>query len=750
MASGSDLDQTGALIGQPCSSNSRSLAPFPFPMTPKTPGECPLIIANPDVNSQILAFHLDYSFAAAVEYCCEPVKTSDDRNQPCLPPHGDVECSPHHHAAGRRGIQVRVLTAPSILYSTSTHSLSMASLETVAAPGSPPELSHSLSSKKSSSYNSSSLSDSAPHELAHFEDISLDDLPNAVANDVFANKNSYVRRQSSNGSLKRGLVSTSSANKEGSRNGGSARQQHPPLRLLTDTSNGKRITSSTMKPRPQPTKSNTTARPSPFGTPSPRKRVPSSPNPYLPSLIPPGKRSRSISPSPTQPFNTSPQSLYSPNLSTRRPSASGGGALAAFRRSSWQPGNRAGRKTVKELEDEYDDNDEELPEDAVVWNVPLSPRPPHDRSDRESSPSKSEISAPSPRDSGMSMTRTSSDISAAIATGTPAGLGLSMPSKVPPQPQPQPGSLPRSISMNVPLEMGGLRGAHTKSWDAAMSDLSAEARMLTAALEAFASERDKVREDAVQAGSRLSSTFQLSDKRTSSTSMIELPPLRKGDIMIDPLPISKEKEAVLTRTRPSWLPPKSQKEERRHLKEYARMMASVKEAEKKKGERVQRELEKRDREMGSLNRIWEQHVLPRWDRCINEPRTRELWWRGVSPRSRGDVWALAVGNDLGLSEKSFEAALERAKECERRLLAMEEDRREQEREWRWFEDIQRDVASAFPELKIFQSDGGPLHDAFVEVLMAYAFYRGDVGYVSGVHVSTFHCFYHGLRVKRTS
>ena len=52
--------------------------------------------------------------------------------------------------------------------------------------------------------------------------------------------------------------------------------------------------------------------------------------------------------------------------------------------------------------------------------------------------------------------------------------------------------------------------------------------------------------------------------------------------MIDPLPISKEKEAVLTRTRPSWLPPKSQKEEKKHMKEWEQMMARAAEAEKKR------------------------------------------------------------------------------------------------------------------------------------------------------------------------
>jgi hypothetical protein len=48
--------------------------------------------------------------------------------------------------------------------------------------------------------------------------------------------------------------------------------------------------------------------------------------------------------------------------------------------------------------------------------------------------------------------------------------------------------------------------------------------------------------------------------------------------MIDPLPISREKEKVLTRTRPSWLPPKDQKEEKKHLREYKQMMAQSKEA----------------------------------------------------------------------------------------------------------------------------------------------------------------------------
>ena len=273
-----------------------------------------------------------------------------------------------------------------------------------------------------------------------------------------------------------------------------------------------------------------------------------------------------------------------------------------------------------------------------------------------------------------------------------------------------------------------------------MSDLSAEARVLTAALEAFASERDSAHEDAIQAGTVSALYLDDTTKRITSISTAALPPLRRGDIMVDPLPISKEKEAVLTRTRPSWLPPKDRREEKRHLKEYARMMASAREAERRKLEKSRREQARRDRDQGSLNRIWEQHVLPNWDTCVREPRMRELWWRGVSPRSRGDVWCKAVGNELGLTEVSYQAALKRAKAAEERLMGVSEEQREIEKEWRWFEEIRRDVPTAFPELKIFQPSGGPLHDAFVELLMAYSMYRSDVGYVSGIHVSQIFSF----------
>lgn len=110
-----------------------------------------------------------------------------------------------------------------------------------------------------------------------------------------------------------------------------------------------------------------------------------------------------------------------------------------------------------------------------------------------------------------------------------------------------------------------------------LSDLSEEAQVLTEVLEFHAEDEERRREDNIQNGIA-SREASLENSKRSSGGMIELPPLQKSNIMIDPLPISKEKEKVLSRTRPSWLPPKDQKEEKKHLKEYKKMMAMSREA----------------------------------------------------------------------------------------------------------------------------------------------------------------------------
>lgn len=124
--------------------------------------------------------------------------------------------------------------------------------------------------------------------------------------------------------------------------------------------------------------------------------------------------------------------------------------------------------------------------------------------------------------------------------------------------------------------------------------------------------------------------------------------------------------------------------------------------------------------------------MPNWNEAISEPRTRELWWRGVTPRCRGAVWQRAINNELSLTTESYQKALQRAKDVQARG---DEDGGDSSRRMReWFAAISRDVSSAFPELHLFQ-EGGPLRDTLIDVLEAYAMYRSDVGYTYGLHVS---------------
>jgi hypothetical protein len=96
------------------------------------------------------------------------------------------------------------------------------------------------------------------------------------------------------------------------------------------------------------------------------------------------------------------------------------------------------------------------------------------------------------------------------------------------------------------------------------------------------------------------------------------------------------------------------------------------------------------------------------------------------------VWKRAIGNELSLSEDSYNKALERAKEA--RAKAEDGMGESSKRMREWFAAIARDVSSAFPELHLFQ-EGGPLRETLVDVLEAYSMYRSDVGYLYGLHVS---------------
>ena len=557
-------------------------------------------------------------------------------------------------------------------------------------PSSPPDLTDSRSSKSSSSV----LSDSLAEDANHFEDIALEDVQEPVQSDLYHTR----RTSSSKRSPPREIMAQVSQQPSGAVRG----MPHPTtgLRDLTNSTRPK-------YPSLQGHVKSAIHDQSALNLPD-RKQMrrgftsPSSPS--LPIVLGSGTRSRS--PSPTPANHLHPSSRAGPRrIHTHSP-----GQRFAPRRQSWQPT----RKSVKELEAEYHDSDEEVPEDAVIHNVPLSPRV-NQRSATPSPERPSPFSLAYREDHRQQGKRPF--VPAATESREPSPHSIVEPSSS--------RSLPPIVTENTPA----FPPPRSKSWNIAMSDLSKEAQELSIALETHAEELTLSR----RSSNTLPENNDLSLHRAKTASTVELPPVRKGNIMIDPLPISKEKEAVLTRTRPSWLPPKSQKEEKKHLKEYQKMMALSAEMDRRKAAKSEAAQLLLVDQRNTMEKIWETHVLPNWANVIGDKKTRELWWKGIAPKARGEVWQRAIGNELGLTDSSYEKALARAQAVEKELNATgEEEAAKKEAEW--FKAIKRDAAHAFPELRIFQQ-GSPLHDDLVKVLMAYAMYRNDLGYVYGTHVS---------------
>jgi hypothetical protein len=231
------------------------------------------------------------------------------------------------------------------------------------------------------------------------------------------------------------------------------------------------------------------------------------------------------------------------------------------RRQSWQ---HTARKTAKEREAECDDEDDDLPDDAIIWNVPISPRPAQERSPAPSTAGSPPQSVYSPANSRPASIR--GDSSSKTSPGIPARHFS--PGPLSPNP---------SNRENVPPSPGFVR-PRTNTWEVTYTGLDEDAKKVTEALEEYQTELEGQQELKRQQPSlsRSSSTEKAEPKsRTKS-----LPPLRKSDPLVDPFQPSVEKQKYLSRTRPSWLPPKDPKEEKKHLKEYQKMLARIEEAGK--------------------------------------------------------------------------------------------------------------------------------------------------------------------------
>lgn len=134
---------------------------------------------------------------------------------------------------------------------------------------------------------------------------------------------------------------------------------------------------------------------------------------------------------------------------------------------------------------------------------------------------------------------------------------------------------------------------------------------------------------------------------------------------------------------------------------------------------------------------WSNLLLPNWDTEMTKPELRashrKMWWNGIPPRLRGQVWSKAVGNDLEVTEGTFKIALQKAQREIKQLGTEALDGR--------YAQILENTRSVFPELKMFAApstptanDEQPMHQDLINVCLAYATYRPDISHKeNGIH-----------------
>jgi TBC1 domain family member 14 len=453
------------------------------------------------------------------------------------------------------------------------------------APSSPPPLTESKSSKSSSLPSSEADGSSTAvqdADLAHFEDIGLDDDEPADGAREY-NHAAYAKNSAVRVSDRRVSVPASAPGRN-----------HAPtiaggMRELVShgAARSPPLGSASSQPRTAPMRPHASGARSSFG-PVPRKASPrpfsNHSTPSTPSLPPgpwrPSSRTSTRSPSPAHQF---PGQMQGPvPVPSSLPSSANGSP--AFFGSGSRRGSAAlqKRKTARELEQEYAAMDEAddgaLPDDTNLWNVPMSPSLYRQASEAASSANTSANTSPeraSPRGTPRpSRLRPDSARRESGPRTAPAPL----------RPRPLPRDRAPPVAVQTPDRFTFGHPNRAKSWDNVLSELSEEAKHLSVALDQHETQSTQRRESLPPESNeaptpkeaRRQSTGASTSKPSSPTfaraRTVELPPLRKNHVMIDPLPISKEKEKVLSRTRPSWLPPKDRKEEKKHLREYQRMM----------------------------------------------------------------------------------------------------------------------------------------------------------------------------------
>jgi len=155
--------------------------------------------------------------------------------------------------------------------------------------------------------------------------------------------------------------------------------------------------------------------------------------------------------------------------------------------------------------------------------------------------------------------------------------------------------------------------------------------------------------------------------------------------------------------------------------------------ERLEAQRAQEEAIAREKATRIKAEYWSTLLLPNWatEMTKSELRAshRKMWWNGIPPRLRGQVWQKAIGNDLEVTEATYKIALEKAQR--------EVKTYGHEALGGRYMYIVESTQAVFPELKMFAArtseeaqDEQPLHQDLVDLCLAYSTYRPDIPHSS--------------------
>ncbi|KAI0001711.1 hypothetical protein BJV77DRAFT_969311 [Russula vinacea] len=224
-------------------------------------------------------------------------------------------------------------------------------------------------------------------------------------------------------------------------------------------------------------------------------------------------------------------------------------------------------------------------------------------------------------------------------------------------------------------------------------------------------------------------------EKSASTLSLPLPPVTRPSATSSSLPPSSVShkltrsvgpslfERVVSKTRPSFLPPKSRDEDQKHMADWEEMMRRSRAAEEKRRKALQDRRLARELQIEQSLHIWEKEILPDWKIVHRNPAMRKRWWAGIPTKLRATMWERAVGNSLALSPDSYRICLARAKRAlsagtfPTTSLGL----------------IEQDVRSTLPSLHIFHPDSGPMYVELKDMLYAWVVSRSDegLGYMHG-------------------